>query len=973
MATSPGVDETNGGDSPDAEGYVTVLNGEGSLSKESTADLPQQSELIQIRGARAHNLKNVSLDIPRNELVVLTGPSGSGKSSLAFDTLFAEGQRQFIESLSMYARQFLHQMERPDVDLIEGLQPTLCIDQRPANQNPRSTVATVTEIYDYLRLMMARLGTPHCPDCGESIQQQTTEQIQERLLELPEGTKAMILAPLVRGRRGQHQEVFSQIRKAGLVRTRVDGDVYELDNAPELEARKLHHIDAVVDRIIIREGIDARLAESIQMAVRLGSGVMSVCYHLGDTSGNGPQENNGWQDYLYSTIYACPNCNVSFEELEPRTFSFNSPYGACPGCDGMGTTFQFSESTVVGTWESTSRASQFEIVRNSEGATKRRLGKTIRNEINSQGIEPDDLKSLSRSKRKQLVFGNEQSPGILRELASFYEVSSEQDQQWLDDYRERLPCPTCNGARLRPEALAVTLNGKSIAAITAMSIGEALPWLEAISFGGDKEPIARPILNEMLHRFRFLNKVGVHYLSLDRSADTLSGGELQRVRLATCIGSGLVGVCYILDEPSIGLHQRDNDRLIESLRDLQSAGNTVLVVEHDESMMRAADLLVDIGPGAGTEGGEIVASGPPEAVEAHPTSLTAMYLRQERVVGDTTSRRQPRKTVALRLRGAALHNLKKVDLDVPLGLLVGVTGVSGSGKSSLIGQTLIPALALELGQRQGHPGSFKSLGGTKHVDKLVEITQAPIGRTPRSTPATYCGVFDLIRGVWATTREAKQRGFTTSRFSFNAGTGRCKQCQGQGQEKIEMNFLPDLYVPCSVCGGKRYNRQTLDVRYRDRSIADVLEMSVDQALQFFENFSKITRLLQSLHDVGLGYLRLGQGSTTLSGGESQRIKLATELARPETGQTIYFLDEPTTGLHFEDVRRLVKVLDALVERGNSVLGIEHNLDVIKSCEWIIDIGPEGGSAGGEIVTCGSPEAISQCKNSLTGRYLAELI
>ena len=848
-----------------------------------TLEVTAPETMIRIVGARTHNLKNVSLDIAHNALTVLTGVSGSGKSSLAFDTLYAEGQRQYIASLSTYARQFLNQMQRPDVDSIEGLQPTLCIDQRAGVANPRSTVATIAEIYDYLRLLMARVGTPSCTVCGKPILQQSPQQIQNALMRLPEGTKLVLMAPVVRGRKGTHRDALHAIRKAGLVRARVDGELLELDSIPDLAVRKNHTIEAVVDKIVIRAGAETRVAESLRLALRLADGLASVSYLTPELTDGAT--GNVWTEDFFSTLYACPDCGVSFEEIEPRTFSFNSPYGACPACEG-----QAADSA---------------------------------------------------------------------------------------------SCAQCGGSRLRPEALSVHLVDKNIYEICSQSIQQTLDWFESLPVASDKQPIAKPIMTEMLHRLRFLVKVGVGYLSLSRGADSLSGGELQRVRLAACIGSGLVGVCYILDEPSIGLHQRDNDRLIASLRDLQQQGNTVIVVEHDEAMMRQADCLVDIGPGAGNQGGEIVADGPPTEVEQHPTSLTAAYLRGDRQVVEAGPRRAPQKKQALKLQGAKLHNLKDVSLEIPLGLLVGITGVSGSGKSSLIGQTLVPALARALSQEPSAAlrhspvddkqaraaGPYHTLTGHKLVDKLIEITQTPIGRSPRSTPATYCGVFDLIRAVWASSRTAKQRGYSSSRFSFNAGSGRCAKCQGQGQEKIEMNFLPDLHVTCSVCNGSRYNRQTLQVRYRDKSIADVLAMSVSEALEFFENFSKIQRMLSSLEQVGLGYLCLGQSSYTLSGGEAQRIKLATELARPETGRTIYFLDEPTTGLHFEDVRRLIGVLNGLVDRGNTVIVIEHNLDVVRSCDWLVDLGPDGGAAGGEIVACGTPEQVAREPASLTGQYL----
>ncbi|MBX3421292.1 MAG: excinuclease ABC subunit UvrA [Pirellulaceae bacterium] len=842
---------------------------------------------ITIEGARTHNLRNVTLHIPHNQLTVITGVSGSGKSSLAFDTLFAEGQRQYIESLSTYARQYLNPLPRPDVDGVHGLQPTLCIDQRSTTAGPRSTVATVSEVYDYLRLLMARAATPYCFKCGQNIQQQSQQQIVQSILQLPAGTKLVVLAPVVRGRRGGHRDELRAIQQAGLIRVRVDGDLLDIEAVPELNPRQNHTIEAVVDRIVLGSGSDQRLSESVAIALQLAHGLVSISYLPGKSSkSDAPQD---WQERLFSSRFACASCGASFEELEPRTFSFNSPYGACPDCHGMGQIVQ-----QVGT--------------NAE-----------------ERVEPTDTPQT---------------------------------------------CSACKGARLRPEALAVKLHDCSIADIVAKNIMELLAWLECLKWDEETLPVARPILGEMLHRLRFLVQVGVGYLTLDRPADSLSGGELQRVRLATCIGSGLVGVCYILDEPSIGLHPRDNDRLIQSLRQLQAQGNTVIVVEHDEAMMRAADMLVDMGPGAGPQGGMVIAAGTPTEVTADPRSLTGAYLRGERQVTENRSVRSIAKSKKLRLSGAILHNLDSVSVEIPLGLLVGITGVSGSGKSSLISQTLVPAILRELGQAPAaRPGPYTKLTGVQHVDKLIELTQAPIGRSPRSTPATYCGAWDLIRQLWANTRDSKSRGYTAGRFSFKAGTGRCPKCQGQGQEKIEMNFLPDLFVTCSACQGQRYNRQTLQVRYRQRSIADILNMSVDQAAEFFCNFEKIHRLLTTLQQVGLGYVALGQNSATLSGGEAQRIKLATELARPETGQTIYILDEPTSGLHFEDIKRLIMVLNDLVSRGNTVIVTEHNLDVIASCDWLIDLGPDGGKMGGRIVATGTPAQIASQTHSLTGQFL----
>lgn len=924
--------------------------------------------ILRVSGARTHNLKNINVEIPHNKLTVITGVSGSGKSSLAFDTLYAEGQRQYIESLSTYARQFLNQLQRPDVDAIEGLQPTLCIDQRAGAANPRSTVATVTEVYDYLRLLMARVATPHCYQCGSPILQQAPDQILAALKRLPEGTKLVLMAPVVRGRKGSHRDALQSIQKAGLVKVRVDEELYDIESVPELSVRKNHTIEAVVDKIVIRADSHERLSESLRVALTLADGLASVSF-ISPAAAKQSSEPE-WKERLFSTRYACANCGVSYEELEPRTFSFNSPYGACPACDGVGKNPRLDAESLVGDWSKSAKTGAFPLVADADAGMKRKLRKAISPHLKTLGVAWDHkLERLTTKQRDELLSGNKKSPGLIHSLLELCETLDETELEFFEQFLKMLPCETCGGARLRKEALSVKLNEHNIFDLCSMSIGDALPWFEALKLPDDKATIGAPILKAMLHRLRFLVKVGVGYLSLSRSADTLSGGELQRVRLASSIGSGLVGVCYILDEPSIGLHQRDNDRLIESLRDLQQQENTVIVVEHDDAMMLASDLLIDMGPGAGKHGGEIVAAGTPAQVQKVENSLTAAYLRGDRKVNENFSRRTPQKDKLLSLQGASLHNLQEVDLEIPLGLLVGITGVSGSGKSSLIGETLVPSVGRALKQRSTPAGPFKSLTGVEHVDKLIEITQAPIGRSPRSTPATFCGVFDLIRKVWANTREAKTRGYSASRFSFNAGGGRCEQCQGQGQEKIEMNFLPDLYVNCSTCGGKRFNRQTLQVRYRDKSIADVLEMSIDEATEFFQNFSKIHRLLSSLQQVGLGYICLGQSSTTLSGGEAQRVKLATELAKPETGQTIYFLDEPTTGLHFEDIKRLVEVLDGLVERGNTVIVIEHNLDVVRACDWLVDLGPDGGIGGGEIIAVGSPEEVARNNASLTGQYL----
>jgi len=933
-------------------------------------DQPQQ-DVLRIRGARVHNLQNVDLNIPRDQMVVLTGPSGSGKSSLAFDTIYAEGQRQFIESLSVYARQFLNQLERPDVDLIEGLQPTLCIDQRPGNQNPRSTVATVTEIYDYLRLLMARLGQPSCYECGEPIRQQTAEQIQQQLLALPEGTKLMLLAPLVRGRRGVHKEVLLQIRKSGFVRARVDKEVFEVESVPELEPRRVHHIEAVVDRIVIRPGIAARLGESIQLAVRHGDGLVVACYHTnGDAADR--RANNGWRDELFSTAYACPNCQVSYEELEPRTFSFNSPYGACADCDGLGTREEFDPELVIPNPELSLAAGALAPWKGSPGPPSK-LSAALQPLLEAHQFDANTpLSEIPPKLQEKILRGDHKSKfsGVLVLLEKEFATTTRQArQEQLATFRGKVTCRGCGGSRLRPEATSVRLAEKTIHEISKLSVIEAQRFFSNIEFSDRDQPIGLPLVSEIRRRLDFLSKVGVDYLTLDRAADTLSGGELQRVRLATCIGSGLVGVCYVLDEPSIGLHQRDNQQLINALRDLQRQGNTVIVVEHDEATMRQADRLIDLGPGAGVNGGRIVAQGSPTEVSQQETSLTGQYLAGSLRIAVPQHRRRAAKSRSIVVEGASRNNLKEICVGFPLGCLVCVTGVSGSGKSSLVNETLSRALIRRLGGVAAKPGSYTSLRGVSQVDKVIQIDQSPIGRTPRSNPATYTGLFDEIRKVFANTRDAKQRGYRANRFSFNAKSGRCEECQGHGVKKIEMNFLPDLFVTCSECAGARFNRQTLQVRYRNQSIADVLEMPIERAIDFFENFANLYRTLQCLVDVGLGYLPLGQPSTTVSGGEAQRIKLATQLARVDTGKTLYLLDEPTTGLHFDDIRRLLDVLNRLVDRGNTVIVIEHNLDVIKCADWIIDLGPEGGDAGGEVMATGTPEQIAEIAENHTGRYL----
>ncbi|MBU4270725.1 MAG: excinuclease ABC subunit UvrA [Planctomycetes bacterium] len=937
---------------------------------------------VRIRGARMHNLQNIDLDIPRDRLVVITGPSGSGKSSLAFDTLYAEGQRQYIESLSTYARQFLHQLERPDVDLIEGLQPTISIDQRAGSHNPRSTVATVTEIYDYLRLLYARLGQPRCHQCGEPIHQQSPENILDSLMELNRGTRVMILAPLVRGRKGGHKDVFNSIRKAGLLRARVDGEVIDVDDPPELAPRKTHDIEAVVDRVVVRDGARGRIAESVNLAIRHGDGLV-LATHEEKRAGK-----TQWRDRLFSTLYACPNCGISFEELEPRTFSFNSPYGACPKCEGLGSRVAFDPELVVPEWGLSLFGGAVAPWRGDSPAAMRKHQKHLQLFFAKAGIDwSTPLEKLSPKRREQFFHGlGKQFAGVLAMLGKEYAATgSEPKRQRLETFRGEIPCPECGGARLRGEARSVRFGGKAIHEVAAMPVSAAQQFFASISDQGlgasapseavssNQWPIARPILGEIAARLDFLRRVGLGYLTLDRPAGTLSGGELQRVRLAAGMGSGLVGACYVLDEPSVGLHARDNQRLIDALRELQSRGNTVVVVEHDERIIRRADWLLDLGPGAGRHGGRVVARGTPEEIAACQTSLTGRYLAGVERIRLPDRRRRVAKTRSIVIEGATTNNLKDVIVNVPLSALVCVTGVSGSGKSSLIDETLARALVRRLGGVAPKPGPHRSLRGAAQIDKVVRIDQSPIGRTPRSNPATYTGLFDEVRKVFANTRDARQRGYKAGRFSFNVKGGRCEECQGQGQRRIEMNFLPDLYVDCPVCERKRFNRQTLEIRYRDRSIADVLNMQVEEATEFFENFPIIARLVRGLQEVGLGYMALGQPSNTLSGGEAQRVKLAAELSRVDTGKTLYILDEPTTGLHFDDVRKLLAVLDRLVELGNTVLVIEHNLDVIKTADWIIDLGPEGGEGGGQVVAAGTPEEIAALDDNHTGRFLRPLL
>ncbi len=947
--------------------------------------LSPSTEWIRLRGVRVHNLQNLDLDIPRDCLVVITGKSGSGKSSLALDTIYAEGQRQYLESLSAQARAWLPQLERPDVDLVEGLQPTIAIDQRAGTFNPRSTVATVTEIHDHLRLLWARLGTPHCPQCGAAIRQQSAEEIVDELCRLPEGTRAMVMAPLVRGRKGDHRDVLLQIRKAQLVRVRVDGHIFDLDMAPDLDARKTHHIEAVVDRIVVRPTVRTRIAEAVQLALRQTNHLVLAAWEEpplappsegGERGGSSP-----WQERLYSTVYACPNCGVSVGEVEPRTFSFSSPYGACPDCDGLGCRVAFDAELVLDPRRSLEKGALAPWRDVPAASAKSTSWKKVRDELNTfctrhalDAKQP--LAAWPNALRQKLLSGEEKSfPGVLAMLER--EWSTAIDDDWrnhLESFRSEVSCAKCGGTRLRMEARAIKLASRAIHEITALTIDEAAEW-----FAGPagKEitasPVGQRVVPEIRKRLQFLRQVGLDYLTLDRSAQSLSGGELQRVRLATGIGAALTGVCYVLDEPSIGLHSRDNARLLASLRELVSLGNSVLVVEHDEELIRQADWLLDLGPSAGRLGGKLMAQGAPRDVADVPDSPTGRFLSGTETISLPAARRPIDPKRLLVVEGAAGNNLRDLSVRVPLSVLVCVTGVSGSGKSTLVHDTLARAIRRELHGAATRPAAFRKLSGLEHIDKLVQVDQSPLGRSPRSNAATYTGLWDEIRKVFASTKEAKSRGYKAARFSFNLAGGRCEVCQGQGLRRIEMNFLPDMYVTCAECQGKRFNPQTLQVHYRGRSIGDILEMPIDEAREFFDAIPTMARLLESLREVGLGYLRLGQPCTTLSGGEAQRVKLATELARVATGKTLYILDEPTTGLHLSDIRQLLTVLQRLVELGNTMLVIEHHLDVIKNADWVIDLGPEGGAGGGQIVAEGTPEEIAAVSSSHTGKCLKRVL
>ncbi|MFI3254075.1 MAG: excinuclease ABC subunit UvrA [Eubacteriales bacterium] len=936
---------------------------------------------IHIKGARENNLKNIELKIPRDQLVVLTGLSGSGKSSLAFDTIYAEGQRRYVESLSAYARQFLGQMEKPDVDYIEGLSPAISIDQKTTSKNPRSTVGTVTEIYDYLRLLWARVGTPHCPKCGKEIMQQTIDQIIDQVMALPTGTKIQVLSPVVRARKGEHQKIFEDARKSGYVRCRVDGIAYDLSEEIKPEKNKKHNIDITVDRLILKEDIARRLTDSIETATTLAGGLVIVNVLDKD------------EDLLFSQNYACEDCGISIEELTPRMFSFNNPYGACPNCTGLGAQLKVDPDLIIpnhnlSLLEGAVVASGWGNI--SGGGISRMyfdaLAKKYKFKLNTpvKNLSPEILEIILRGTGDEdLTLHYEQArgsgtlrqpfEGICNNLERRYrETQSDAMRRELEESMSHCPCPDCQGKRLRPESLAVTVGDMDIDSYCHLSVDEALAFFDTLMLSDTKTMIAERILKEIRERLGFLQAVGLQYLTLSRSAGSLSGGESQRIRLATQIGSSLMGVLYILDEPSIGLHQRDNDMLLATMQRLRDLGNTLLVVEHDEDTMRAADYIVDIGPGAGLQGGEVVAAGTAQEVMANTNSLTGDYLSGRKKIPVPSTRRKGNGTF-LEILGAEENNLQKVNVKFPLGTLTCVTGVSGSGKSSLINEILYKKLAAELNHSKQRPGKHKKLTGLEYLDKVINIDQSPIGRTPRSNPATYTGIFTDIRDLFASTPDAKTRAYAAGRFSFNVRGGRCEACSGDGLLKIEMHFLPDIYVPCEVCKGKRYNRETLEVKYKGKNIYEVLEMTVEEALPFFENIPKLAKKLQTLLDVGLSYVKLGQASTTLSGGEAQRVKLATELSKRSTGSTIYILDEPTTGLHSYDVHRLIEVIQRLVETGNTVVVIEHNLDVIKTADHLIDLGPEGGSGGGYIVCAGTPEQIAKCPESYTGKYLKPLL
>lgn len=928
-------------------------------------------DYISIKGARQHNLKSININIPRDQLVVITGVSGSGKSSLAFDTIYAEGQRRYIESLSSYARQFLDQMQKPDVDIIEGLPPTIAIEQRTSHSGPRSTVATTTEIYDYLRLLFAKVGTPYCHNCGTTITRQTIEQILHRVTRIPKGTKIMVLSPIIKGKKGEHKEIFQKIRRKGFVRARVDGDIIDASTDIKLSRYKIHDIDVVVDRLIVKDDIQKRLYDSIRTSLELGEGVVIVA-----------REKKGkWEDMVFSERYSCPGCGIGYEELAPRMFSFNSPYGSCRECEGLGMTLEFDPELIVPNEELSLGEGAVHAWSNWSPITQEHYDNLLDEFSGKFGIDPEiPFKKINKRIRDILLYGEAQNnsaesfDGVIPTLWRVYDKTNSPDVvKRLERYMDYNTCEECRGARLRPEALSVKVNDRTISEVTSMTVENAFGFFKSLKFQGEREVIARGILKEIVIRLSFMIDIGLCYLTLDRRSDTLSGGEAQRIQLATQVGTGLIGACYILDEPTIGLHQRDNKRLIDTLKKLKDSGNTVIVVEHDEETIRSADYVIDLGPGAGEHGGTVVAKGTVPEIVSNNGSLTSQYLNHKLKVEIPGLRKKADMKNSILIKGARENNLKSIDVRIPLKVFCCITGVSGSGKSTLIDQILHRALMKAIYGNRAKPGKHSRITGIERIDKVIEIDQSPIGRTPRSNPATYTNLFSQIRNVFAQTKESKIRGYKTGRYSFNVKGGRCELCEGQGTKKIAMNFLPDMFVLCEQCRGKRYNPETLEIRYKGKTISDTLDMSVDEAYDFFRNIPRIERILRTLRNVGLGYITLGQSSTTISGGEAQRVKLSTELAKQSTGKTLYILDEPTTGLHFADIQNLLKILHRLTDMGNTVIVIEHNLDVIKTADYIIDLGPEGGERGGEVVASGPPEKICRIERSYTGKYLKSMI
>ena len=940
--------------------------------KRSNSIKPEPANFISIKGARQHNLKSVNIDIPRDQLVVITGVSGSGKSSLAFDTIYAEGQRRYIESLSSYARQFLDQMQKPDVDIIEGIPPTIAIEQRTSHTGPRSTVATTTDIYDYLRLLFAKIGTPYCHNCGTLITRQTIEQIMHRVSLIPKSTKIMILSPIIKGKKGEHKEIFQKIRRKGFIRARVDGDIIDASAEVKLSRYKLHDIDIVVDRLVVKDDIQKRLSDSIHTSLELGEGVVIIT-----------REKKGkWEDMVFSERYSCPDCGTGYEELAPRMFSFNSPYGSCKECEGLGMTLEFDPELIIPDEELCLSEGAVHAWAKWSSITQEHYNSLL-NEF-SEKFDIDTkapFKKISKKIRNILLHGeplnantDERFEGIIPALWQVYDKTNSSDViKRLEKYMDYTTCKECKGARLRPEALSVKVNGKTITEITSMTVEKVFGFFKSLKFNGEKEIIAKGILKEIITRSGFMLDIGLYYLTLDRRSDTLSGGEVQRIQLATQVGTGLIGACYVLDEPTIGLHQRDNKKLIDTLKKLKDAGNTVIVVEHDEDTIRNADYVIDVGPGAGEHGGTVVASGSVREITSNKKSLTSQYLNHKFKVEITGIRKIADMKNSILIKGARENNLKSIDVRIPLKVFCCITGVSGSGKSTLIDQILNRALMKAIYGSRLKPGKHSRITGIEKIDKVIEIDQSPIGRTPRSNPATYTDLFSHIRNVFAQTKESKIRGYKSGRYSFNVKEGRCELCEGQGTKKIAMNFLPDTFVLCEQCRGKRYNPETLEIRYKGKTISDTLDMSVEEAYDFFRNIPRIERILRTLRNVGLGYITLGQSSTTISGGEAQRVKLSTELAKQSTGKTLYILDEPTTGLHFADIQKLLKILHKLTDMGNTVIVIEHNLDVIKTADYIIDMGPEGGERGGEVIATGTPEIIAGTKGSYTGNYLKSIL